>query len=436
MIKNYPFIDEQVHIERLDNGLQIFFIPKKGFKHSFVFFATPYGAAMNRFIPHKQNDYWDAPLGIAHFLEHQLFTLPNNQDASELLAGLGLQSNALTNYNMTGYLFNGTNNILTGLSLLLDFVQTPHFNQKSVQKEQGIIAQELKMYLDRPGDALQNGLMQNMFWEYPLKHDIGGTLASIQNINSQNLRLCHRTFYHPSNMYLVVVGDLDRIFEREAHFDDLVDFIKTNQIKKRFTKPQLINVDYGFEKAEVKTKYGEKTMEVTVPKAAFGLKLPVEKLGYNESMVMELSLKILLEATFGPSTDHYQMMLDQELIQSGMGHDIYHDGQSGFIKISANTKKPEAFLKFVKEKMMSLSSFQLEEIIFERFKKAILGNFIKSLNSFEFLSIGYLEYLFRNGDLFDALQMCENLQVSDLAKVQKYFKEEMMTSYVIQPPKK
>ncbi|MGD9605356.1 MAG: M16 family metallopeptidase [Bacilli bacterium] len=436
MIKNYPFFDEQIYLEQLSNGLQIIFIPKKDFKRSFVFFSTRYGAAMNRFIPKGRTDFWDAPLGIAHFLEHQLFAMPNGQDASELLAMLGLESNALTNYALTGYLFSGTTNILKGLSLLLDFVQTPHFTKKTVEKEQGIIAQELKMYLDRPGDALHYGLMQNMFWEYPLKHDIGGTTNSILEINQQYLRTCHQTFYHPSNMYLVVVGDLVNIFGHQAEFSDLVEFVQNNQRGKKFAKQQSINVDYPKELNNVKIKHGEKTMEVTVPRASVGIKLPLAMLDFNQSMLIELGLKILLEANFGPSTDTFQSMLDQGLIQSGMGHEVYHDGQTGFIKITANTERPEDFVAFIKNRLLTLPHFKLDEETFERFKKAIIGNFIKSLNSFEFLAVGYVEYLFRNCDLLDALQMCEQLQVSDLTRVQAFFTEEAMTSFVIYPTKK
>ncbi|HOH18077.1 MAG TPA: pitrilysin family protein [Bacilli bacterium] len=433
MIKEYPFFDEQIYQQQLTNGLQLIFIPKNGFKRSFVFFASHYGAAMNRFIPKGEKAYWDAPLGIAHFLEHQLFTMPDGQDASELLAKLGLDSNAFTNYSLTGYLFNGSDNILKGLTLLLDFVQTPHFTEKNVLKEQGIIAQELKMFLDRPGDALHYGLMQNMFFEYPLKHDVGGTLASIKDITAAHLRTCYRTFYQPANMTIIIVGDLNNIFKQEASFSDLVDFVSEHQKTKKFGKTTEIIVDYPQEPDFVRTNYDEKTMEITVPRAAVGLKIPFANLDFNQSMLLELRLKILLEANFGTSTDVYQEMLDQALIQSGIATEVYHDGKTGYVKISANTEQPQAFVKFVQERLLSLSQFQLDLLTFERFKKALIGNFIRALNSFEFLAVGYLEYQYRNSNLFAALQMSEDLTLEDLSSVQKYFTEDKLTSFIIFP---
>lgn len=437
MIKEYPLFEEQVITKTLKNGLQVIVIPKPDYKRSFVFFATQYGAFYNRFRFSNLEEDYQAPLGIAHFLEHQLFTLGDGKDASEIFAMLGLESNALTNYAMTGYLFQGTKNILKGLTLLLDFVQKPHFTKASVAKEQGIIAQELKMYLDRPTDVLHLGLMKNMFYEYPLQYDIGGTLNSIKAITAKALRTCHKLFYHPSNMYLVIVGDINQMLEQEhASVDDLFAFVEENQKKKTFAKKSDVRITKIDEPKEVKAQSNKVTMDVTVPRVSVGIKLPQETFTHNEVMMLELSLKIILEATFGPSTDNFQTMLDEKLIQSGIGIDVHHDGVCGYVKVTANTENPEAFTEYVSQKFLALNTFLLDEETLERYKKAMVGNFIKALNSFEFMSIGYVEYLFKNCDLLEAPNIQEQLSLHYLRNVQKYFVKECLTSFMIVPKTK
>jgi predicted Zn-dependent peptidase len=436
MIKVYEDLNEKVYRERLSNGLDVIIVPKMGFKKVFACFATKYGALMNRFVPYGEREYLDVPLGIAHFLEHKMFEMPNGDDASDLFARLGLDSNASTNYTMTAYLFSGTTNIQEGLNLLLDFVQTPHFTPENVAREQGIIAQELKMYLDDPHDALHLGLMNNFFKYYPLRYDIGGTLDSIQKINVEYLYQCYHTFYHPSNMSIIIVGDTDRIMGTKIDsVHSLFQLIKNNQDQKEFQKPLDIRKNILLEDATVNKTTGSAKMDIAMPKVAVGLKLPFEKFQKNEAMMLELKLKVLLEATIGSSTDAYQEMIDLELINGNIYYDVYIDGLCGFIKIQANTNKPKLLIKYLREKLLSLNHINLEEEVFNRFKKSVLGNFLRALNSLEFIGYTYLEYAFKEADLFEAISLFTKLDISDLKVLEKYFQAESISDYTILPKK-
>jgi predicted Zn-dependent peptidase len=436
MIRHYQTVNEVVHYERLGNGLQVIIIPKYGFKNTFACLATKYGALINRFIPYGEKEYLDFPLGIAHFLEHKMFEMPDGDDASILFSKLGLDANASTNYQMTAYLFNGTQNIQEGINLLLDFVQTPHFTPENVAKEQGIIAQELKMYLDDPNEALQLGLMNNLFEYYPLRYDIGGTLKSIQDINVENLYQCYHTFYHPSNMTLIIVGDPNRIMNTNDSAEQaLSQFIKDNQNQKEFTKPLDIRKNILLEDNIVYRSTGSTKMDISIPKVAVGLKLPFEKYEKNDAMMLELKLKVLLAATIGPSTDAYQEMIDLELINGSIYYDVYIDGLCGYIKIQANSNKPKALIKYLRSKLLSLSNIQLEEEVFNRFSRSILGSFLRSLNGLNFIGYAYLDYAFKESNLFEALPIFSKLQVSDLKSLEKYFQAESIADYTILPKK-
>lgn len=433
-VKNYSLINETKYSKKLANGLQVVIIPKYGFNKTFAVFATHYGALMNKFVPYGEKEYQEFPLGIAHFLEHKMFDLPDGTDATELFAELGLDSNAATSYNMTCYLFSGTKNIQEGINLLLDFVQTPYFTDESVQKEQGIIEQELKMYLDYPADNLQLGLMENMFKHYPLRYDIGGTVESIKKINKDFLLKCYNTFYHPSNMFLVIVGDPDKIMStNDNSIEKLFSLIENNQSKKKFPKIKDIKKSILVEDANVHQTTGSKKMDINIAKAAVGLKLPYERYARNEAMMLQLKLRILLDATFGYASPAYQEMLDNELITGNLYYDVYVDGICGYLKINANTNKPKEFISYVRNKLLSLNKIKLTEEEFNRYKRAVLGNFLKSLNSLDFIAFSYLDYIIKDSDVFEAVELVDKLKLSDIKKLEKYFKENAITDFTIFP---
>lgn len=432
--KNYPTLKEKVYSETLDNGLEVIVIPKTGYKRTFAVFATKYGSLVNRFIPYGEKEYIDVPLGIAHFLEHKMFEMPDGKDATEMFADLGLDSNAATSYNLTAYLFSGTNNIKEGINLLLDFVQTPHFTDESIEREQGIIDQELKMYMDNPSDNLHLGLMQNLFKYYPLRYDIGGTIESIKEINKENITKCYNTFYHPSNMYLIIVGDIDSIMETdEGSVEKLLELVKYNQSIKKFPKILDIKKNLLVEDENVYHLSGSKKMDIMMAKAAVGVKLPFEKYGRNDSMMLQLKLKILLDATFGPNSDAFQEMLDDDLINGNIYFDVYVDDVCGFIKVHANTNKPKKFINYVKNKLLGLNNINLTEEEFSRYKKSILGGFIKSLNSLDFIAYSYLDYITKDSDIFDALSLTEALTLEDMKSLEKYFVKNAISDFTVLP---
>lgn len=434
MVKNYPLIKETKYTQTLDNGLEVIIIPKSGYKRTFAVFATKYGSLVNRFVPYGEKNYIDVPLGIAHFLEHKMFEMPDGTDATELFADLGLDSNAATSYNMTAYLFSGTSNIIKGINLLLDFVQTPYFTDESIEREQGIIDQELKMYMDNPADNLQLGLMENLFKYYPLRYDIGGTIESIKDINKDNITKCYNTFYHPSNMYLIIVGDIESIMgTKEAAVEGLFEVIKNNQANKKFPKILDIKKNILVEDENVNKLSGSKKMDIMMAKTAVGVKLPFEKFSRNEPMLLQLKLKILLDATFGASSDTFQDMLDQNLINGNIYTDVYVDDLCGYIKIHANTQKPEKFVHYVRKKLLELSKSKLTEEEFNRYKKAVLGNFIKSLNYIDNIAYTYLDNIIKDSDVFEVLELLQDLNLEDMKKLEKYFKKTAISDYTILP---
>lgn len=426
MRKYYDTIREELFQETLDNGLKVTINPKRGFKKTMVLFGTNFGSLFNKF--QVGDEILEIPQGVAHFLEHKLFANENGSDATTDFSALGLEVNAFTDYNQTVYLFSGTENIETGIEMLLDFVQSPFFTDGSVEAEKGIISQELNMYLDNPSDRLYRGLLTNMFFDYPIKYDVGGTVEEIQKIDKELLYKCYELFYHPGNMELLVIGDVD--------IDKTLELIKNNQSKKKFkefVKPVRI-----FEKEEqvVREKHSSVNMEVVIPKARIGLKLPFYDAQENDAIVNEMLIKMILEHTFGSNTAFHQSLLDDEIVSGGLGYNVFIDNVCGFITISADTKKPDVFIKKVSKKLKSLQNLSMCKKSFNRLKKAMLGSCIKSFNSIEFIGYNFFDYNLKNCDLLASIDYMKDKTIDDLKKMSFLFKDESICSFVIYPNKK
>lgn len=424
----YKNIDEVMYYEKLDNGLEVYLVPKTGFHKTYAIFATHFGALSNRFVPYGQDEYMTVPLGIAHFLEHKLFEMPDGDDASNMFSELGADANAFTDYSETAYLATCTSNTKEVLELLLDYVQEPVFNDENVSREQGIIIQELKMYLDKPGSRIHLGLLQNMYKENLIREDIVGTEESIRAITKEHLYTCYETFYHPSNMVYVVVGNIEP--------NETMKWIRDNQQKKTFKSSKDIKREFVVEDNTVATKSSEITMDILIPKVSVGLKLPYRKYEKNELMLLDYKFKMLLESTFGVSSDNYQELLDKELINTGFHYAVSLDEYTGFLKINANTYKVEEFIAYVKEKLLLLQEFTMSDEDFERMKKAMIGSMVTGFNHMEFIGDSIIDYKFKNCDLFECVDLLQQIKKEELYELREYFVEKAICDFRILPKQK
>jgi len=224
IINNFNKLDLTVYSETLDNGLQVYIVPKNDKNDTYVTISTKFGSTNIEFIPNGEKDFVKVPYGIAHFLEHKLFDQPSGEDAEEFFSKSGSSCNAYTDLHQTTYLFRGSKNLLENINYLLDYVGDPYFTDENVEKEKGIIIEELKLYKDDPIDCGVEQLTYNMFIEHPVQIGAVGTEESINSITKEDLYKCYKTFYNPNNMVMVITGNV----EPEA----AIRSIKENQSKK------------------------------------------------------------------------------------------------------------------------------------------------------------------------------------------------------------
>ncbi|MBD9159660.1 MAG: insulinase family protein, partial [Clostridiales bacterium] len=225
-------VKEKLYIEKMENGLTVMFVPKPGIQKKYMIWGTNYGSNDNKFIVPGETEETEVPNGVAHFLEHKLFEQPNGTNSLDTLTALGVNANAFTTNDHTAYLFECTNNFYPAMDELMDYVQHPYFTDENVEKEKGIIGQEIKMYDDYPDWKVYLNALKIMYHKNPIKIDVAGTVETISHIDKEILYKCYKTFYHPSNMIMVIVGD----FEPEKIFEEvkkrLVENINKGEIKR------------------------------------------------------------------------------------------------------------------------------------------------------------------------------------------------------------
>lgn len=420
-------LQEKYYLEILDNGLKVYLMPKNEFHKTYAIFSTKYGSRDIEFIPLGQKDYLKTPEGIAHFLEHKLFENEDGTDASNIFASLGADVNAFTTNYQTAYLFSTTSDVKENIELLLNFVQKPYFNKDGIERERGIIEQELLMYLDQPQNIQYYGILKALYKQNNIRNEIGGTVESIKEINEDLLYICYNTFYHPSNMVLAIVGKFDK--------DEILKLIKENQSKKEFPKPTSIERKYHLEDETVNQKNSFIDMNVTSPKVSVGLKFPSEKNQPKDFLRKFTSLKILIDIYFDESSLYYEEMMNRNIINNSFEYALYYDLTYGHLLINVDSENPEIFIEKIKEIIDKIKHNDIEIKDFERFKKLYLSRAIRRFNSLEYIANSMVEADFDNLTIFDSIEVLEAITIDDVKEQRKYFNLESVATFTIFPRK-
>lgn len=409
--------------EKLDNGLNVYLMPKSDYSVSYAILATKYGSLDNEYIPHNQSEYVKVPLGIAHFLEHKMFEMPSNLDVNAMFAKIGADVNAYTTYDHTAYFFSTTRNLMEALNLLLDFVQTKGYTKESIEEERGIIEQELLMYLDNPNIRLQIESFKTMYEKNLVREDIGGTTASIIDINKELLDLCYENFYNPNNMCLVIVG--------KFNLEEIVKVIKNNQSNKNYLNQQNIKRKYYVETKEVYQKYNEITMDVIIPKVSVNLKLGYEELSIEELIKKDYAISALMYQEFDITSDFYQKAEKANIINNSFDFDVVLEETYGHITITTDTYQTQAFITEVVNCLKRMAKISISQETFNRYKRITEAQILRKMNSVEYLGNMLIESHFHKIEMFKHLEMIKQLKYEDVLTARKYFVEDAISVMVI-----
>ena len=385
-------VKEKLYVEKLENGLTVMIIPKKGIQKKYVIWGTNYGSNDSKFVVPGETNETEVPKGVAHFLEHKMFEQESGINSLDTLTALGVDANAYTTNDHTAYLFECTENFYPALDELMDYVQQPYFTDENVEKEKGIIGQEIMMYDDYPEWKVYLNAMEAMYHEHPVKLDITGTIETISHIDKDILYKCYNTFYNPSNMAMVICGD----FEPEA----LLEEVKKRLIDKKANGE--IKRIYPEEKETIAKEKIEQNMDVSQPLFTIGIK---DKLADTKERVRKhIAIEILLNMIIGKSSKLYKELYDEGILFATPGIDYEFARGYAHILITGQSPEPEKVYEKFKNTIAKIKESSIDSAEFNRIKKRIYGEYVKEYNDTADIARMFLADFFKEINSFDYLE--------------------------------
>ena len=398
---HYPELDETLYQQVMENGLTVMVVPRKGFTKKLAYFVTDYGSIHTEFTFEGQT--YSAPAGVAHYLEHKLFDMPGNRDVSAEFAAYGAMTNAFTSYDLTAYYFSCTEAFSQCLRLLLEFVSTPYFTEESVEKERGIIDQEISMNEDNPDTKIFENLMDCLYARHPIRVPILGTSETIREITPQVLQLCHRAFYAPGNMLLVVVGDVE-----PEEVVSIAREVLGNERREVAVKHQ----DWP---EEMTCETGETICSMEVAMPMFNLAFKSEPLGNGEASIrQEMVADLAAEALFGESSELYLKLYEEELIDSSFGGGFETTDGCALLICSGDSNDPYAVRDAILTQAERIAREGIPEEEFLRMKRSALGRRIRALDSFDATCFRLCAYHLSGFDYFRFPEVYRQIEAPEI----------------------
>lgn len=399
MKKQYPALGETLFQRTLDNGLTVAVLPRPGFQRKLAYFVTDFGSVHTEFS-FEGKDY-RVPAGVAHFLEHKMFELPD-RDVTAEFAALGANVNAFTSYDMTAYYFSCTEHFEESLRLLVEFVSTPYFEAESVRREVGIIDQEIHMNADSPDTRVFENLMKAMYAVHPICVPILGSCESIREITPETLSLCHKAFYTPGNMILCVIGDVDPESVCQIAQEVLGSDIRPVGQKHR-----------NWQEAMTVQNAPGQPMEVSMPMFQLGFKCQPTGMG-EPAIRQEIVGDLAAELLFGESSELYLKLYEQGLIDTSFGGGFESVDGCAFLSCSGDSEDPPAIRDAIFAQAKKLIAAGIAQEDFLRAKRSALGRRIRDLDSFDSTAFRICAYHLSEYPYFDFPAVYASVEIPEI----------------------
>ncbi|MFW5842033.1 MAG: EF-P 5-aminopentanol modification-associated protein YfmH [Bacillota bacterium] len=421
-IKHYDAYQETMVSFKLHDRLDTLIIKKPGFSKTYVTITAPIGGINHSY--QYQGKTINTEPGIAHFLEHKIFE-QDGEDISRLFAKDEAQVNAFTEYDRTTYVFYATKTTHNHIKRLVDMFFYPVFTDEGVTKEKNIIQEELNMHLDDPYYQEYQTLLNQMFHTHPIKEDILGTKDSINNITAQALEAMHKAYYKPETARLIIIGDVDEQTIK-THLEDTITLPAHNDYapqKTQFNEPPYVSKSKN-------TLY----LDILMPSVLVGIKvMPNEQDDFQTQLKNQLIFSMGMSLLFGKSSDIYESLLNQNLVNDTYGIDINIETSYGYGLIGSETSQPDTLAKTLTTILETLYTYPLDHNDFIRAKKQMVGNFLMSLDNLEYLAHESSKYTNTEFNIYDLLTLAKTITYQDIINWQASIKKPMISTVIIKP---
>lgn len=415
---SYPHLDECIQTTVLDNGLRIYGVPRKDSAKTFAMLAADFGSIDCSFTLDGQKH--NVTPGIAHFLEHKMFE-EEDGNALQKFSALGAQPNAFTSHTMTAYHFTCTSRFYDCLEILLRFVTTPYFTDENIAKEKGIIGQEIGMLDDRPSWQAYVGILEGLYAVHPVRISVAGSKQTIAPIDPEVLQTCHRGFYSPANLALIVCGQYE--FDRVAELAERITPRKAAHIAAR---------DYGQEPEQAAMPYVEKQMAVSRPLFMLGCKDSIPEHTYQAQLIGELAADYVC----GKSTVLYDNLYQKGLLDRTFDPDYFTFSGGACAIFSGESDDPQAVREAIEQELHRIAAEGLDDAVFRRVKKAAYGKYIRRSNDASEVCRMQAEACFSGAQCFDFAKILKDIQPEEVLQHIRHWAQDGMTSLAVVMPKK
>ncbi len=400
-MRTYPEIGEILHEFVHTSGLRVYVLPKKGFGKSYAIFAADFGSVNSSFT--ADGVKIRVPDGVAHFLEHKLFE-EEEGNVFEKFSALGASANAYTSFDMTGYLFSATANVYEALGVLLRFVQSPYFTEENVEKEKGIIGQEIDMYRDDPTwNCFFNGL-RAMYEKHPIRIDIAGSKESIAKIDKTLLYQCYNAFYAPKNMILFVAGDVEPEKVRET-------------VEKEATDRRSPEVEFALPEEPEMVCTTETEAEFMVSRPIFSLSFKEKPM--EDPVFADAAYEVLGSLLFGKSTALYKELYEENLISDSFSYGYSAGKGYGFMQVEGESPAPLRVREKILAHIEKVRNEGISDEAFERVKRSVFGAAVRLMDDAEKIAHHFVPMAFRGGDFLTYPRIVRELQKTDVEMLLK-----------------
>ena len=414
-------IKEKVYIEKLSNGIPVVVIPKKTNK-KYIIWGIKYGSIDGKFIVDGKEEI--IPDGSAHYLEHKLFEQENGTNSLDVLTALGVDANAYTTNNHTAYLYECTDNFYEALDELMDYVQKPYFTDENVDKERGIIEQEIMMYKDYPEWELYMNAINSMYNVNPIKIDVAGTVETIAEISKETLYTIYDNFYTPENSIIVVSGDFVP--------EEIIQEIKKRMVMKPYNKKR--ERIYPVENKNIVSKIKEEKMDISIPMFMVGFK----DNDLNENFVKKsIGVEIICNYLFGRSSRFHNDLYEKGKIIAEVSYNYEFADTYSHVLMQGQSEDVDSVVNKIKEELDIVRKEGFDESRLERMRKKVYGEMIKdSLSTVSNISTEYVLNYFRNINMFDFFEEFDSISSEYLIQlINQIFVENNMVVSIINPKK-
>jgi len=404
MKKTFSNLDQDLYTFTTSNGLRVYLVPFKNKKNYYAILGTMYGSQdVEFFINHQKIK---TPNGTAHFLEHKMFEMEDGIDPFKFFSQSGVSTNASTTFDNTRYYIWGINNLESNIKYLLDFIYSPYFTDSNVEKEKNIINEEIAMYDDDPEWAMDDTMRKNLFYNLPVKEKISGTKESVNEITKEDLMQVYDTFYHPSNMVLIIGGNIK--------VKELKTLIENHEKLNSFKKEHMIKrVSYD-EPSDVVSEYSELYMNVQIPKLRFSIKIDKNKLSCFSDIEQNMYLGIVMTSLFGQSSQFRELVISEGLTT---GFYVEKNNFCNYftLDITAESDKADMFVDEIKK---TLKNVKIKPTELERIKKVWIASEIRMIDNVETTVDNiYSDLMAYNQVYYNRVDYIRNLNMKKLNKL-------------------